>query len=96
MIRNLFTILAVSTMWCGSAAGHMLPPMVGYTAKNFYSGWTYGGICDLVYATTESGWFDSRTFHLWFEKCFLPCVQKNTPNGSKLLFGDNLVPHFNF
>ena len=71
MIRNPFTILAVSTMWCGSAAGDMLPPMVIYKAKNLYSGWTNGGVLDLVYSTTESGWFDSRTFHLWFEKCLL-------------------------
>ena len=59
----MFTILAVSTM---------LPPMVVYKTKNLYSGCAYGGICDLVYPITESGWFDSRTFHLWFEKCFLP------------------------
>ena len=23
-----------SVMWCGSAAGHMLPPMVVYASKN--------------------------------------------------------------
>ena len=70
-------------MWCGSAAGDMLPPMVVYKAKNLYSGWTNGKVHDSMYSATESGWFDSRTFHLWFEKCFLQYIQKNTPSCSK-------------
>lgn len=57
-----------------------------------YEGWRRGGPNDAVYDVTESGWFDSRTFSLWFFKCFLPHVQ-DLP-GKKLLLGDNLASHF--
>ena len=78
-------------MWCGSAAGDMLPPpMVVYKAKNLCSGWTNGEVRDSVYSAKESGWFDYRTFNLWFEKCFLRYIQKNTPRGSKFLFEKTL------
>ena len=32
-----------SVMFCGDAAGHFLPPMVVYKAKNVYENWTKGG-----------------------------------------------------
>jgi len=30
-------------MFCGDAAGHFLPPMVVYKAKNVYQNWMTGG-----------------------------------------------------
>ena len=67
-----FYSLAISAMWCGNAAVQMFPAMVEYRAKNLYSGWTTGSIVTSIYLATESGWFDSDTFHFWFKKRFLP------------------------
>jgi len=30
---------SISVMFCGDAAGHFLPPMVVYKAKNVYENW---------------------------------------------------------
>jgi len=83
----------ISIMFCGSAAGTLLPPMVVYKALHLYPKWVERGPKGCVYATTKSGWFDSCTFQLWFEKLFLPAI-KNLP-GKKVLVGDNLSSHIN-
>ena len=83
---------AFSVMWCGNATGELLPPMVVYKAKNVYEGWTWNGPKDAVYASTESGWFDSETFKTWFVQCFLPAVESK--EGPIVLLGDNLGSHF--
>ena len=84
---------SISVMWCGSADGTMLPPMVVYKAQNLYEGWCEGGPVGAVYDNSESGWFDSRTFQVWFYKIFLPHVE--TLEGVKVITGDNLASHFN-
>ena len=83
----------ISAMWCGNAAGEMLPPMIVYKAIHCYAGWTIGGPLGSHYTSTDSGWFDSRTFEEWFIKIFLPNVQGRP--GAHFLLGDNLSSHFN-
>ena len=83
---------AISVMWCGSASGDMIPPMVVYKAQHVYEGWTTGGPHGTVYDCTPSGWFDGRTFTRWFLLAFLPAVQQL--EGRKVLLGDNLASHF--
>jgi len=83
---------AFSVMFCGSAAGDYLPPMVVYKAKHCYDGWTSDGIKGAVYDSTESGWFDMRTFEKWFDKVFLEHVKE--VSGPKVIIGDNLSSHF--
>ena len=61
---------------------------------NLYSGWSTGSIANFIYSATESGWFDLDIFHMWFRKCFVPFVYRAVPDGSKLLFGDNVASHF--
>ena len=54
-----------------------------------------GGPKDALYAATQSGWFDKRTFSEWFFHCFLPerfAIKNNAP---VVLIGDNLGSHFN-
>ena len=46
---------AFSVMWCGSAAGELLPPMIVYKAKHVYEGWTQNGPAGAKYDSTESG-----------------------------------------
>ena len=82
----------ISVMFCGSADGTYLPPMVVYRAQNVYGNWIEGGPCGTIYDCTTSGWFDSVTFEKWFFKIFLPnaCAL----NGPVALIGHNLGSHF--
>ena len=85
--------MSILVMWCGSAAGKCLPPMIVYKAKNLYQGWVQGGLQGTIYDCTKSGWFDSGTFEIWFFKIFMEKVKQNP--GKYVLFGDNLACHFN-
>ena len=79
-------------MFAGSAAEEFLPPMVVYKSENVYKNWVKNGPVGSIYDATKSGWFDMRTFDLWFSKQFLP-VASQMP-GRKVLIGDNLGLHF--
>jgi len=81
----------ISVMFCGNAAGHMLPPMVVYKALNMYSGWKKGGEKNFKYSCSASGWFDMYQFELWFEEMMLPLLKKL--EGKKLIIGDNVSSH---
>ena len=81
----------ISVMFCGSAAGVLLPPYVVYKAQNVYQSWCAGGPDGTVYSCTKSGWFDMFIFEDWFMKIFLPHVRRLP--GRKLLLGDNLASH---
>ena len=88
---------SVSVMFCGNASGQFLPPMVVYKAQNLYTEWTLGGPTNAVYDVSKSGWFDSRTFEMWFLKVFLANVNvsSRTPSTNPIfLIGDNLPSHF--
>ena len=79
-------------MFCRSAVGVHLPSTVVYKAQNIHNNWRIGGPEGTVYDATKSGWFDSRTFEIWFMKVFLPNDSKLS--GPKLLIDDNLPLHF--
>lgn len=55
-----------SIMFCGSADGTFLPPMVIYKGKKLKDVWTNDGPENCMYQCTESGWFDKATFIQWF------------------------------
>ena len=78
-------------MFCGNAAGELLPPMVIYKAKFFYDGWVNGGPKCSVFHCTDSGWFDGRTFKKWFMKVFVPNLKGDGPFA---IIGGNLGFHF--
>ena len=46
-----------SVMWCGSTSRELLPPMVVYKAMNCYEGWVQGGPKNVIYDSTNTGWF---------------------------------------
>lgn len=83
---------SISLMYCGSASGVFLPPMVVYRAANCYTEWTLGGPAGSLYDCSKSGWFDARCFARWFTEVFVEHVQHQ--NGIKVLLGDNLASHF--
>ena len=74
---------AFSVMFCGNATGEHMPPMVVYKAKNMYEGWKSEAITGAVFDASESGWFDIRTFEIWFFRVFLPLTE--IKNGPKVL-----------
>jgi hypothetical protein len=81
-----------SVMCCGNADGEFLPPMVVYMAQNVYDNWMIGGPNGSVYECSKSGWFDGRTFPIWYFRVFVPFASKIP--GKKVLVGDNLASHF--
>ena len=83
---------AISIMYCGSAAGQMLPSYVVYKSEHLWSTWTENGPKNTRYNRTKSGWFDATTFTDWFSTIFIPHV-KNI-KGRKCIIGDNLSSHF--
>ena len=83
---------AISLMYCGSASGEFLPPMVVYKSKNCYLEWTRRAPEGTIFDCSKSGWFDARCFERWFTELFLPQVE-GVP-GTKVLIGDNLASHF--
>ena len=85
--------ISISIMYCGSAAGRVLPPYIVYKAEHLWSTWTEGGPPGVRYNRSRSGWFDTCCFIDWFEVHFLPEVK--TLPGKKVLIGDNLSSHFN-
>lgn len=83
---------STSVMYCGTAAGEFLPPMVVYKALNLYKEWVQGGPEGAVYDNTQSGWFDMATFERWFKEILLPNAMEK--EGTKAIIGDNLGSHF--
>ena len=45
-------------MFCGNAAGEILPPMVVCKAKFLCGGWVSGGPNGAIFDSIDSGWFD--------------------------------------
>nr|CAH7717026.1 unnamed protein product [Callosobruchus chinensis] len=82
---------AVSLMFCGNAAGKILPPYIVYKAENMWSTWTENGPEGARYNRSKSGWFDTACFEDWFESTFLPNIR--TLDGPKVIIGDNLSSH---
>jgi hypothetical protein len=82
---------SISCMFCGSATGELVPPMVVYKAANIYSSWCERGPKGAVYSCTKSGWFDQFQFEKWFEEILLPRLKRKV--GKKLVLGDNLASH---
>ena len=82
---------SISIMFCGSAAGKMLPPMVIYKSKFLHKNWCERGPKGTVYSSTKSGWFDMNQYELWFVEVLLPNTKRLV--GKKLIIGDNLASH---
>lgn len=82
---------AFSVMFCGTASGHMLPPMVLYKAKGIYPSWSTGGPRGTVWSFSKSGWFDADKFREFFNNLLLPYAQKLP--GKKVAICDNLASH---
>ncbi|CAB3241805.1 unnamed protein product [Arctia plantaginis] len=86
VIRNS-TKSCYTTVFCGNAAGEMIPPYFIYKAKNIWSDWLIGAPPGSRMSVTKSGWIDLESFEDWFSTHFLPISLKK--EGKKILC-DNL------
>lgn len=86
---------AFSIMFCCSADGHMLPPMVVYksTTGTVYEIWCEGGPEGATYAASQSGWFDMSKFNQWFKVVFVTHIKTLPMHEVKVIIGDNLAAH---
>ena len=62
--------VAYSVMFCCSADGTLLPPMVVYKSLNgnLFKQWCEGGPDKSVYSANKSGWFNMDQFNEWFRQ----------------------------
>jgi hypothetical protein len=61
---------SITLMFCCSADGEMLPPMVVYKSGTgaVYQSWCEGGPAGTTYAASKNGWFDMSKFNQWFKE----------------------------
>ncbi len=78
-------------MFCGSASGTILPPLLVYKAKNLYTSWKERGPEGTKYSVSMNGWFDTFNFGKFFFEIALPYLKRK--EGKKLIIGDNLSSH---
>ncbi|KAJ8930361.1 hypothetical protein NQ314_016839 [Rhamnusium bicolor] len=90
LIRNA-SKTSVSVMFCGNAAGELLPPYVVYRATKMWTTWTENGPKGSRYNVSASGWFDANIFTDWLECQMIPRLRKI--EGKKVLLCDNLSSH---
>lgn len=83
---------STSVMVAATASGHVFPPYTVYRAKYLYDTWVEGGLEGARYNTSQSGWFDQKTFEDWFMTVIVPYAKKST--GDLVVIGDNLSSHF--
>ncbi|KAJ8963604.1 hypothetical protein NQ314_005504 [Rhamnusium bicolor] len=76
LIRNA-SKTSVSVMFCGNAAGELLPPYVVYRATKMWTTWTENGPKGSRYNVSASGWFDANIFTDWLECQMIPRLKKN-------------------
>ena len=62
-------------MFCGTAAGELFKPFVVFKAKHLMDNWVEAGPAGCGFAPSDSGWFNSYTFKLWFKTIYLPWAQ---------------------
>lgn len=67
-----------SIMFCGNAAGFILPPYIVYKSEHLWSSWQENGPRGARYNRTKHGWFDGLTFEDWFISQLLPILKKLT------------------
>nr|CAI5826190.1 unnamed protein product [Callosobruchus analis] len=90
IIRNT-TKSCYTVVYCGNAAGEVLPPYFIFKAKQKWSDWLVGAPAGSRMSVTNTGWIDTETYDDWFEKHLLPQLKEKEER--KILIGDNLSSH---
>ncbi|CAF1290818.1 unnamed protein product, partial [Didymodactylos carnosus] len=61
-----------TVLFCISAGGQVLPPLIIFKAKTLRSNWCTGSVKGTCYGANKSGWINEDTFIQWMKKCFIP------------------------
>lgn len=85
-VEGCFTV-----MFCGNAAGEVVPPLIISKSEHRFSAWAENGPVGASYCATKYGWIDVITFENWFLSHLLPILRKR--KGRKVLIGDSLSSH---
>jgi prepilin-type processing-associated H-X9-DG protein len=89
--KTVYTVLV-----CGNANGsHFLPPFVVYRARHLYSKWCQGGPAGTTYASSDSGWMESRLFENWMP-VFINHKKQFHGDDAVVLFLDGHSSHLSF
>lgn len=64
-----------SVLFCASATGVYLPPLVVFSSEHVYDKWTENGPRGAVYTCTPKGYMQDVNFESWFVKCFVEFVK---------------------
>ena len=83
---------SISIMFCGSATGEYLPPMIVCKVQKRLYWMVRSWYPCAIYDATSTRWFDSGTFERWFTSIFLNVVACRC--GVKVVISDNLASHF--
>ena len=83
-----------TVLFCTSASGEFLPPLIVYKACNLYQKWTTGEPIGATYACTRSGWIEDTVFENWVVSSFIPHVKNKVK--PVILFYDGHVSHLTF
>ena len=81
----------ITILGCVSASGHVIPPMVVFSGKNFNHMLSDGEVPGTFYGTSKSGWMDQELFSSWFTLHFLQHAVSSRP---LMLILDGHSSHF--
>ena len=75
-------------MFAGTAAGELLPGFVVHRGKSLMENWVRDAPSNYGFAASESGWFNSKTFTMWFKHSILPwATHPSRINEQKAIIG---------
>ena len=69
----------VTVLFCCSAGGYVIPPMVIFDRKSLKIEMTEGEVPGSMYGLSDSGWMDGELFDLWFRHHFLAHIPPARP-----------------
>lgn len=80
----------LSVLCCGSACGHLLPPLVVFSGKVLEGATVQRGPAGALYSISDSGWVDSGHFFEWFQDFVGELYNRNVSSPVVLLVGDRV------
>ena len=80
----------LSVLCCGSACGHLLPPLVVFSGKVLEGATVQRGPAGALYGVSDSGWVDNGHFFEWFQDFVAELYNRNVASPVVLLVSDRV------
>ena len=81
----------ITVIGCGSATGHVIPPLIVFAAKQINYLWTKNEVTGSCFAVSDNGWVDHELFSFFLTKHFMANA---VPYRPLLLLLDGHSTHF--